>query len=174
MNAATFRDGASTAERGHALNRAEARLLYDPSPAIDSLAEDIATLHRFGVPAETIEGLLRRVRRAIALNDCEANVHGELCELLDDLARAAHGDTLHRHASRVMTVKAIAKALRPALGVIAAPREHDAMAFVKAVRTIDRLVASHPLAVLLTDSVRNEIGPRRFDLFERLVRERVS
>ena len=100
MNARILRGVIDTAADAIAVNRAQARRLYDPTPDVDSLAERLLDLRRtHGVPAPVISGLLRDVRDLIALNDDELGHERTITGTLDALDRA------ERAASRPAQVR---------------------------------------------------------------------
>lgn len=168
MNAATFRQGAAEAERGEHLNRAEHRLLANPAtPEVDSLAEHIDHLATFGVPATVIAGMRSLLDRATRINRGELDAHTNVRELLDDCASAAHARQVHQGVTEVLTVRGLANELRPRLQTLL--DRDDAIAYTHAHRAIRRLLSEHPRAVLLTASVRNELGPVKYRLLAELV-----
>lgn len=162
LTAHQARTAAHVAMDGAALNRAQHDLLFNPTPEVDSLAERLAALLRDGVPRDTIRFLFENVRELIDLNEAEHGCHTRLAGQLDDLARVLHEAERDTHAAHALGIKALARALRPALDVLSDPAAADPLALVRASRTISAIIERTPDAQLLNASVRHEIGQRRY------------
>lgn len=135
---ATQRDRAMDA---HALNRAQAALLFDPSPECDSLAEYIVALRRYQVPEWIVTEMLHLTRELITSNDLEGEVERLAAGDLERLAAAARAPRRQPRA----TVKQLA----------ALVREHDDAG------TLPELVACTPDGRLTQRSLLHELGKAR-------------
>jgi hypothetical protein len=152
-------------------NLAQARLLFNATPEVDSLIE---LVHTLPVDLGTKRLLLTYCSDLLTLNADEGEHERQAAGILDAaVAALRHAATVERQTNP-FTVKALARRLRPPLAIIANAGHHDALAFVTAVRTIDEVVAVVPVSQLLTPSVRNQLGPNRYQLLEQLVEQRVA
>lgn len=151
------------AMEARALGDAEARRLFNPDREVNSLAERIAAL-RGVVPVLQLREIFDDLRVVIRLNSAQIQEDAQVCGQLDELAASLHRDATTTVAERALGIKALARALRPALGIIAVPGGHAAAEYVRAVRDVDRIVATTPRSRLLSLSVRHELGTGRHDL----------
>lgn len=152
-------------------NLAEQQLIYNRTVEVDSLVEKIHTL---GIPDPARRELLDYCRRIFKINRVEGEHERQAAGILDHAVVRLRDETLNHNLRSLLTVKAIARTLRPALAVIAKPADHDAIAFVKSVRAVDDLIAEAGAQRLLTASVAHELGPGRYRLLQQLVAERVA
>lgn len=140
-----------------ALNDRQRRALYDPSPAVDSLAEELVALRAFGVPQDVIRGLVSRVGDVLTMNGLEGACQHDVSGRLDRLCHAEQAGT-----TGVLTVKGLARALRADLAVMAAGE--GARDFTAAALRVQDIVRSVSAERLRSTSLRNEIGGARHDL----------
>lgn len=166
-DAHTIRTALTGAMEAQALGDAEARALFNPDPEINSLAERISALRHHGVPADTLSAIFDDLRVVIQLNARQTIEDAGVCGHLDELAVSLHRDVTEG-LSRALGIHALARTLRPALAVIQAPGAHSAGEYVRAVRDVDRIIATTPASKLLGDSVRHELGAAKHNLLREL------
>jgi hypothetical protein len=148
-------------------NLEQSRLLFNATSDVDSLIEE---LHALRIDGATKRRLLAYCTQIFTLNQDEGEHERRAAGILDATVSASFAPkTGPRNA---FTVKTIARKLRPALAVIAAKPAADAIAFVRAVRHVDEVLDLVPAEQLLTASVRNQLGPRKYELLCELVSER--
>lgn len=155
------------AMEGMATNDAGRRLLYDPSPEIDSLAERLVELEQHGVPRRVVRALLADLREALSLNLRERAGYRALAGTLDRATRIGAAPEL----SRAGTVRGAINLLREPLELLAANEAGvriDGRALVEAVSRVRRVVAVAPRRMLLSRSLRSNLGGRKHRV---LVRE---
>lgn len=155
-------------------NLAQTRLLLNAATEeVDSLVEEIIALH---VPPRTKARLLDYCRRLHALNAQEGELEREAAGILDEALTGVRtpGKGWRAGQRSPFTVKSLARQLRPALAVITAASSYTAADFVSAVRCVDDIVAAVPREHLLSASVRNALGPNRYQLLEQLVVQRLE
>lgn len=140
-----------------ALNDQQRRALFDPSPAIDSLAEELVALREHGVPDHVVRRLVGRVGEVITLNGLEGACEHDVSGRLDRLRHAARART-----DDALTVKGLARALRPDLAVLA--RGERAREFTAAALRVQDVIRSADPTKLRSRSLRNELGGGRHDL----------
>lgn len=152
------------AMEARARNLAEADLIYNPSPELDSLGELPAELLRAGAPADLVAQMITLCRQILAHNiaegDCEMRVAG-LMET--EIARNRALPALER-----VTAKAIAARLRGPLAVLADPAAHDAIEFFRASCAVRDVIRAVPRAQLLTLAVAHHLGGRKHRLLTTL------
>lgn len=156
--------GLAAAMDSRALNLAQTRLLFNPTPEEDSLAEDIAGLLRHGVPAETVARLTTRCRLVLQSNVVEGDGEMTIAGIFEDQIQR----TLLAPVARRATVKSLAARLRDPLGVMASGG-CDGVAYFKACCAVRDVIQTVPAGQLLTPSMRHELRGRRYDLLASLV-----
>lgn len=155
MTTLELRDCVTRAVEAIALNDEQARVLFDPSPAIDSLAERIVALRHRGVPEPVIRDLLMDVRRLLHLNQSERGEECTIAGRLDALVARPPGENL--------TFKTIAQRLRGDLLDLA----HCDAARARVTELIARVHADR----LLSPTLRHELGGRRHDVLRALLHD---
>jgi hypothetical protein len=155
-----------------ALNRAQERIVYDPSPERDSIAEWVnAMADSDPESCAAIMGLLAQLVASNQLEQTEilriAGFSDETIRHLRRLERTAAGAT-----SQAWTRRRLIDRLRQPLAVIADPVPHDAMTFVQAVRVVDDLIVRVPLSDLLADAVLYQLGQAKAAKLRELVESR--
>lgn len=169
MTAHDLRRAVDVAVETIAANREQHLLLFNPSREIDSLAEHIIALRHHGVPGAVISGLLRDVKRLLALNEDEHGGERTIAGTLDDLARAEHA--AERGGGRLageLSVRALVRALRGDLDTIGYGTGGTEYALAAArVRDICERV---PHCKLTSTTLRHELGGRRHDLLVEMCR----
>ena len=160
-----------------AINLGEERVFYNPSPEPDSLIEVLAAATRTLTAAGA-----RGKRQAVYLWDytLEARDHNRRegdKELV--VCGAADGMVSHTRSLELsgpggaspLTAKAIARALREPLRVIAEPSLGDPRAWVDAGRTVGEIFARTPSGQLFSPAVTRELGKAKAaalrDLYDR-------
>lgn len=155
--------GAVMDARAHNLHQSV--LIYDPSPAEDSLMECIAGLlhchdeRRPQLVAEALTLLRKLAASNVAEGDCELSAAG----ILDALTKAMHMQGVRS----AMTVKAAARQLRAALQVL--DGHPDGVAFFRASSQIREVIDTLPFEVLYGPGLRNELGSLRHRQLQALV-----
>jgi hypothetical protein len=164
-----------------ALNRQQQRLLYDPSPAVDSALEHLLALWRLAGPPSSPQGspdvaahvtaTLSLGRRLASSNAREREHVRAVCGEADRLTRDL------RFAERVaadagLSAKAIARQVRAPLTVLEGRDPDDQWAVVDAVFALDLVFAAVPAAQLFSPAVRHELRGRRFALLRELYERR--
>ena len=147
---------------GIALNRQQERLVYDPSPEADSLAEHINALASQH-PAECAE-MMRLLTQLVASNQLERAEWAKPAGFGDEQVRHLRRAELDGGSQAVPT-REVARALRGPLDALAeicdrVSVEQAAVAMSLAVRL--------PESQLLAPNVRRELGDRRTDRLARL------
>lgn len=127
-----------------ALNRAQHRALYNPSLAVDSLAERLLALSGHGVPRPVIRALLRDVRTVLDLNTRERGAERRVTAALDALG------------SSELTVKALARALRPELRTLR--EDTDGTRFALAAIRLREVCEQQTPERLRSQALRHELG----------------
>lgn len=140
-----------------ALNEQQRRALFDPSPEVDSLAEELVALRAFGVPDHVVRGLVSRVGDVLTLNGLEGACQHDVSGLLDRLCRVQRSGV-----PAVLTVKGLARTLRADLAILA--QGDVAREFTAAALRVQDVVRQVPADRLRSTSLRNEIGGARHDL----------
>jgi hypothetical protein len=107
-----------------------------------------------GASDETINALVNALKRCCDYNNKLIAEAQTVCDALDGLAR--------RDMSTVLTIKSVAKALRPALKVLANPHAHTAGEYETASRTVTDIAAVFPRDRLLSGSMRHELRSPAF------------
>lgn len=154
------RDGLHHAMDARAANLEQDRLLHNPDPEINSIAEFAPYVRAEARPK--FEVLVGRTLRS---NIAEGNSEMEMAGLMEDeLARKRLAPTSER-----WTAKRIARELRDPLAVIAAPAKHDGIAFYRACTTVRELVRELPSHQLLSGAVRHELRATKFALLAKLI-----
>ncbi len=155
-------------------NTDQQRIIFDPSPEVDSLAERIASLRDNNVPDDVIAHLFADLRALVASNRAERVVHRRVSRTGDDLARALGAAPAPAGGACELTVTGIKRLLGGpdgALAVIANPAGRDGRELTAARSVVRRVVDRAPSAVLRGRSLRNQLGARRHDLLLELAAE---
>lgn len=158
---------------GDALNQAQHRALFDPSPECDSLVERVIALREHGVPSMALRGLLADIRAVIELNAREGGCHRQLAGRLDQLARTFDGG---RRMQDALTLRGLVRTLGGRdgpLSKLVAPDQADAAQLVRARETVRQVIASVPPDRLASDRLARELGRRRHRLLMEMVGEGV-
>lgn len=141
------------------------RLLYSSDEERACLSRHVESLPKDN-PARL--PMVRMVRRLMILNSDQGATLQYAAGVVEAISPAWEA------ARRELTVKSMRERLVPALRVIADAEDPnrrepvDPIAFVRAVRTVDEIVAVVPAYELFTASVQNALGPGRFDLLRRV------
>lgn len=173
MNARQLRGVLDTAADAIAVNREQARRLYDPTPEVDSLAERLLDLRRtHGVPAPVISGLLRDVRDLIALNDTELGHERTITGTLDALEAAEREARNPGRLRSELSIRALVRRLRADLDTIAAAAggTEYALAASRVREVCEHATAAGDVEKLRSRTLRHELGGRRHDLLVEIVR----
>lgn len=165
----TIRTALSGTMEAQALGRAEARRLFNPDSEVNSLAERLMALRTFGVPQDCLRSIFADLRAVIDLNTAQCGEEASVAGQLDELATVLHRAETEAHVSCSLGIKSLARALRPALEVIAAPARHAACVNVEAVRVIDRIISDTAPSRLLGPTLRHELGAGKHDLLADLM-----
>lgn len=140
-----------------ALNDRQAKVIFDPSPEVDSLAERIVVLRHYGVPESVVRDLLGDIKRLLELNSQERSEQHAVAGSLD---RMLARDPDDRGA---FSFKDIARRLREDLAVLDGdPDARGRIAQLVSCVHPDRLTSS---------TLRHEIGGRKHDLLRSLIAE---
>lgn len=158
MSAAQLRAATGTALEGQALNHAQHRALFDPSPECDSLAERIVALHRHDVPATAIRGLLADIRAVLDLNAREDGCHRQIAGELDRLTRIASSTN---QLAEALTVRGLVRRLRDPLTILLSPEQATAAQLVNARDIVRETIAISPRDRLASTRFAHELGGRR-------------
>lgn len=164
-----LRDVVAPALDGCARNHEQARLIFNATPEVDSLAERIATLYSYDVPHDVIAAMFSDLRALRESNHAELDAHRTVARTGDDLARSigATRAGLYAQVADHMTVTGIKRRLGGAdgpLAVLAAPAGRDPKTLTDAQAAVRSVVTSAPDAVLNRPSLRNQLGASRHDL----------
>lgn len=148
--------------RAHNIEQTAA--IFNPTPEVDSLVEEIASLLRHGVDPTVVANLTTRCRQILESNVAEGNGEMHLAGVFE-----AH---IHRTlATPVLeraTIKSLAARLRDPLGVIASGTT-DGIAYFKACCAVRDVITSVPAGQLLTASMRHELRGKRYGVLADLV-----
>ncbi len=146
-----------------AINLGEERVFYNPSPEPDSLIEVLAAATRT-LAAAGAHGK----RQAVYLWDytLEARDHNRregdkelvVCGAADGMVSHTRSLELSGSGGNPLTAKALARALREPLRVIAEPSLGDPRAWVDAGRVIGEVFARTPSAQLFAPEVLRDLG----------------
>ena len=169
MSAHDLRGFVDVAADAIAANRAQHRLLFNPTPEVDSLAERLIALRRHGVPSGLISELIQDVKQLITLNEHEHGDERALAGALDALARAEHA--AEREGSRAhdaISVRALVRRLRDDLDTIRA--SGTGTEFALAAARVREICSQTPADKLTSNTLRHELGGRRHDLLVEMVR----
>ena len=178
------RDYLSNSLDAIAANDEQARLIFNPSPEVDSLVEDFKLLigsSRRSVDRQAdaplparLADTSRRLRALAHSNGRERRFELAISAAADRDVRSARDLALNGRAGgeAVLACKAIARAVRVPLKTIADPPAGDGMALVDAVRAVDQVLARAPAAQVCSPTVRHEIGDARYRLLCDLVERR--
>lgn len=155
MTPVTFLEAAMhTALEGVALTQAQQRVLFNPSPEGDSLAERVAGLQRHGVPRHVVRGLLADISTVLELNALQAGYQTALAGELDRLASAARlGDGL--------TVRGLVRVLRAPLSTLLTPETATAAELVEARRVVKEVIRCVPRERICSPTLAHELGAHR-------------
>jgi hypothetical protein len=148
-----------------ALNLEQARLVFNASPEVDSIAELPAALLRAGAPADLVARLSVLCRQLLASNveegRCETAVAGLLERQLSNVRALPVAERL--------TAKSIARRVREPLAVLlAGAAEYDAAEYFGACCAIREVIAACPPEQLLAPAVRHELRDRKYSLLREL------
>jgi hypothetical protein len=150
-------------------NLAQQRLLdARDTPAIDSLIEEILELRAHGVPHAVRQRLVNYWHQLCELNRLEGDDERAIAGVADRLTSQLRDRELNSGMRRELTVKEIARRLRPVLPILDMPQEHDSAAIVRAHRIFNEIAAAKPAAELLTGSVANQLRPTLFAQLQRV------
>ena len=162
-----------TAADAIAVNREQARRLYDPTPEVDSLAERLLELRRtHGVPAPVISGLLRDVRDLITLNDDELGHERAITGTLDALDRAEQAARRPARLRSELSIRALVRRLRADLDTLSAAM--GGTEYALAATRVREVCEQADHEKLLGRTLRHELGGRRHDLLIEVVRSVAS
>jgi hypothetical protein len=117
--------------------------------------KQILALRDKNVPELTITALLDALKRCCSYNAALSVKAQAICNVLDTLTCAGTVDS-------ALTIKALARKLGPALKVLADPHAHSAGEYVAAARTVNEIAGLVPRERLLSGSLPNELGGKRF------------
>ena len=154
---------------GIACNQAQSRIVFDPSPEVDSLVEALVAMRDGVDPGEllTAERLLVELLR---VNRAEGDIWRAVTGRADALACELHRLEVTGAAPCGLATRALANALRAPLGVLCAPIV-DPIAAADAVRAVDRVTAVLPRERIVGGSLEHQLGGRRYrrlvELFDR-------
>ncbi len=146
-----------------ALNDAQARLVSNPdTPELDSLTERLAAMGPALRGTTATPHLVHAFDIALALRDSngtEGQIQRTICGSADRLVTDLRSLELSGSGgASPLTAKAIARALREPLRVIAEPSLGDPRAWVDAGRTVGEIFARTPSGQLFAPAVTRELG----------------
>lgn len=148
---------------GQAMNAAGRLILFNPSPEIDSIAEEIAALERnYGVPRSAVRSMLAKLGRAIDLNGREERCYRDIAGALNRATAVQSTPSL----ARASTVRGAYALLREPLGVLAANRagqKVDGRALVDAAGLVRRVVEVAPRKTLLSPALERQLRRPRME-----------
>lgn len=154
-----------------ALNQDQARLIYDPSPEVDSLLEVL------GQVSPATDECRRHMKRAIAKcvklglsNRGEGGLEARVAGAADQLTRELHGQQLQGNSA--IAAKACARMLREPLSAIACPPLGEPRRLIEAGRAVGEVFVRVPSEVLLSRAVEHELGVEKFALLSALYERR--
>lgn len=154
-----------------ALNLDQARLLYDPSPEVDSLFEvshAVATSPELRVARRHAPRLMHLLGQLHEKNEQEGDRQLLIAGAADLLVTDLRALELSGASPSALPAKAIARELREPLRRLLAPAGGDLFELLGDLRAVDRLIGRTPRAQLLSRTVRYELGKEKFALLERL------
>jgi hypothetical protein len=149
------------AMEGQSANEAGRLILFNPSPEVDSLAEEVAALERYGVPRTQVRVLLARIGKAIQLNRHEHGTYRGISGALGKLIAVDATPSL----SRASTVRGVYALLREPLGLLSRNAKGelvDGQALVDAASLVKRVAALAPREVLESPALPKMLGRRKF------------
>lgn len=147
-----------------ALNREQAKRLYNPDPQVNSLAERVIALRAHGLTTRMVAELISDIRAVIELNAAERGHEREVAGALDDLLRRLYFPNRAAVSSgSALGVKGAALRLRGPLRVLRSPAEHTAAEFVTAARQVCDVVDCCSEGLLRGGSLRHELRPMLHD-----------
>jgi hypothetical protein len=117
--------------------------------------KQILQLRDKNVPELTITALLDALKKCCSYNAALSVKAQAICNVLDTLIRTGTVDS-------AVTIKALARKLGPALKVLADPPAHAFDEYVAASRTVNEIAGLVPRDRLLSGSLPNELGGKRF------------
>lgn len=153
-----------------AQDRALLRLVFDPSPEIDSFLELADEIRRGrGDTPDTLATLIEAIEGLRELNGLERDAERQATGVVDELARERHRREI---AGETLGVKAIAARLRGPLGVLVDQVAVEQIAaVVAAIRAIDDVVFAAAESRLRSASLRNELGAGKHRTLELLLEQ---
>jgi hypothetical protein len=144
-----------------ALNDAQARLVSNPdTPELDSLTERLAAMGPTLRGTGATPHLIHAFDLALELRDSnrsEGAIERGICGSADRLVTDLRSLELSGSGGNPLTAKALARALREPLRVIAEPRG-DPRAWVDAGRTVGEIFARTPSGQLFAPEVLRDLG----------------
>jgi hypothetical protein len=168
MNAALIlTDVVAPALDGQAHNHTQARLIFNSTPEVDSLAERVAALRDHGVPDHVISDLFADLRALRESNAAELACERRVAHVGDDLARTLNTTGLCHTLADHMTVTGIKRAVGGPdgpLAILADPAGRTAKDITDARAAVRAVVTRAPDTVLTRASLRNQLGASRHDL----------
>lgn len=142
-----------------ALNGFERRLWFNPTPEIDSLAEELVALESYGVPRHKVRHLLSTyVKPALRANKKQ---HDVLRERMGEI----RGETQGLPTIQSFTVRGVVDALREPLGVLADARRGKPVTqrdLNQAQAIVADAVRVTPRDVLLARSMPHQLRAQRY------------
>jgi hypothetical protein len=145
-----------------ALNDAQARLVSNPdTPALDSLTERLAAMGPTLRGTAATPHLVHAFDIALALRDsnrAEGGLERSICGSADQLFTDLRSLELSGSGGNPLTAKALVRALREPLRVIAEPSLGDPRAWVDAGRTVGEIFARTPSGQLFSPEVLRDLG----------------
>lgn len=172
LSAHVARDWMHQSMEGCAVNDEQTRLLWNPDPAVNSIVELAQQALHSGVAVEVIADLITLTRKTLESNLRERGIHFELAGQFDDLAAQLMDQERNGSVRRQLTVKALGRALRPALTALRAGG--SAIELAPHYRVVEQVFATVPSAQLFTASMRAELRDPNYTLLGELHRARLG
>lgn len=146
------------------LNHAQRTRLANRSPGRDSVLEHLQYWRtKYAITDEDWIACGLLLGEAISLNDQEYLGEREITGLLDGLAITAHHQA-RRDVDRPASLKALAKKLRPALTILAAPAGQSSRDLIDARRAVCDVVAVTSPERLQSPTLRHELRASAHDV----------
>lgn len=150
-----------------ALNRHQARLVANPTPEVDSLAEHVRELARLATRQQRphLLAVLELLRTLAASNDAEQTQEQTVAGLVDRMVSEQRD--LELNGTSRKSARACSRALRPVLADLLNPMlaaEHPART-----RLLHQLVREFGPDVCLSEGVRHSLAGRKARLLENLI-----
>lgn len=155
---------------GVAMVQAELDLIANfKTPEPDSVIERILRWHRlYDLPDHEVVEVIEDLKRLRAMNGQEADIYRQIAGQLDTVATVSDAPEMEQ----ALTVRGAKRLLREPLALLVANEEGqrvDGRTLVDARAAVDRVVAVAPRKLLLGDSLRTNLGGRRFRVLARVV-----